>query len=185
MKGTGDNMNPDTNSFESGMYFDRAEAETAVDRLHGLGYAQDDISVMMDDKTREQAFAGQVGAKTTEGVATGAVAGGLLGMMVAGAITAGGAAVVVGTGGVATPFILGPIWAALAGLGIGGATGGVLGGLIGLGVGEQRAKQYEQGLREGGILIAVRPKSGHADSVREALRDKYSTDVAGEVASIR
>lgn len=34
---------------------------------------------MMDDKTREKAFAGEVGAKTSGGVITGAVAGGVLG----------------------------------------------------------------------------------------------------------
>jgi hypothetical protein len=38
------------------MYFDREEASGAVDRLHGLGYGRDDISVMMDDKTREKAL---------------------------------------------------------------------------------------------------------------------------------
>jgi uncharacterized membrane protein len=168
-------------NFETGMYFDRADAETAVDRLHGLGYDERDISVMMDDKTREKAFAGEVGAKATEGLATGAVAGGILGALVAGLTATGGVAAIVGTGGVATPLVIGPMAAALAGLGVGGAAGGILGGLIGLGVGEQRAKQYEQGLREGGILIAVRPKSEHTDKVREALRDRYASEYAGEL----
>jgi hypothetical protein len=164
------------------MYFDRTDSETAVDRLHGLGYDQDDISVVMDDKTREKAFAGEVGAKTTEGIATGAVAGGILGAIVAGLTATGSVAAIVGTGGAAAPLVIGPLAAALAGLGVGGAAGGILGGLIGVGVGEQRAKQYEQGLREGGILIAVRPKSGHTDKVRDALRDRYSSEYAGEAA---
>ncbi len=167
--------------FETGMYFDRAEAESAVDRLNGLGYGQNDISVMMDDKTREKAFANEVGAKTTEGIATGAVAGGLLGAIVAGLTATGGVAAIVGTGGIAAPLVIGPLAAALAGLGVGGAAGGILGGLIGLGVGEKRAKDYEQGLRDGGILIAVRPKSEHTDRVREALRDRYEADYAGEL----
>ncbi len=171
--------------YESGMYFDRNDAETAVERLHGLGYETGDISVMMDDKTREKAFAGEVGAKTTEGVATGAVAGGLLGAIIAGLTATGGVAAIVGTGGVAAPLVIGPLAAALAGLGVGGAAGGILGGLIGLGVGEQRAKQYEQGLREGGILIAVRPKSEHTEKVREALRDRYTSEYVGEVGSGR
>lgn len=171
--------------FEAGMYFGRAEAEAAVDRLHALGYDADDISVVMDDKTREKAFANEVGAKTNEGVATGAVAGGILGAIVAGLTATGGVSAIVGTGGIATPLVIGPIAAALAGLGAGGAIGGIVGGFIGLGIGEHRAKQYEQGLREGGILIAVRPKSEHTDRVREALRDRYSTEYAGEVAAHR
>jgi uncharacterized membrane protein len=175
-----------TNSdYETGMYFDRDEAESAVDRLNGLGYTQNDISVVMDDKTREKAFASEVGAKTTEGVATGAVAGGLLGAIVAGVAATGSVFAVVGTGGVAAPLVIGPLAAALAGLGVGGAAGGILGGLIGLGIGEQRAKQYEQGLREGGILIAVRPKGEHTEKVREALRDRYTADYAGEVSARR
>jgi len=173
------------NYFETGMYYDRDEAETAVERLHGLGYDANDISVMMDDKTREKAFAGEVGAKTTEGVATGAVAGGLLGAIIAGVTATGSVFAVVGTGGAAAPFVVGPLAAALAGLGIGGAAGGILGGLIGLGIGEQRAKQYEQGLREGGILIAVRPKGENTEKVREALRDRYASDYVGEVGARR
>jgi hypothetical protein len=173
------------NNFETGMYFDRADAELAVDRLHELGYAQGDISIMMDDKTRAQAFAGEVGAKTNEGVATGAVAGGILGAIVAGLTATGGIAAIAGTGGIATPLVAGPIAAALAGLGAGGAAGGILGGLIGLGIGEHRAKLYEQGLREGGILIAVRPKSENEGKVREALRDRYASEYAGEAGARR
>ena len=171
----------ENDSYETGMYFGRADAEHAINRLHGLGYDAADISVMMDDKTREQAFAGEVGAKTSEGVATGAVAGGIIGAIVAGLTATGSIAAIATTGGVAAPLVIGPMAAALAGLGAGGVAGGIVGGLIGLGIGESRARQYEQGLREGGILIAVRPKSGHSDKVREALRDRYASDYADEV----
>lgn len=34
--------------FETQIYFDRDPAAAAVDRLHDLGYAQDEIGVMMD-----------------------------------------------------------------------------------------------------------------------------------------
>ena len=52
--------------FESEMYYDREPASAAVDRLHGLGYGRDDISVMMDDKTREKAFSAVVNAKAAK-----------------------------------------------------------------------------------------------------------------------
>ena len=55
--------------FESEMYYAPDSAAAAVDRLHALDYGQDDISVMMDDKTRERAFSSMVKAKGSEGLA--------------------------------------------------------------------------------------------------------------------
>ncbi len=48
-------------------------------------FGRDEISVMMDDKTRERAFSSLVNAKGSEGVAAGATIGGVLGAIVAGA----------------------------------------------------------------------------------------------------
>ena len=55
--------------------------------------------------------------------------------------------------------IAGPIAAALAGAGAGGAAGGLLGALIGYGIPEERVKDYDEGIRKGGILMGVRPRS--------------------------
>lgn len=161
------------------MYFEREPAAAAVDRLHGLGYERDDIGVMMDDKTRERAFSSLVNAKGSEGIAAGATIGGVLGAIAAGLTATGSVAAIAGTGGLATPLVAGPLVAALAGLGVGAAGGGIVGGLIGVGIGEHRAKEYEKGLREGGILVAVRPRSEeHREEIRRALaRD---VDYAGE-----
>ncbi len=181
------------NSFETELYHDPLAAESAVERLHALGYAREDISVMMDDKTRERAFAALTNSKASEGAATGAAVGGVLGAIVAGMTATGSIAAIVGTGGLATPVVAGPLAAALVGLGAGGAAGGVIGGLIGIGVGEHRAKEYERGLRDGGIIIAVKPKAHHDKAQirtafgRERLRDARtgeldaSVDYAGEI----
>ncbi|MFZ0682571.1 MAG: hypothetical protein WA428_00460 [Candidatus Cybelea sp.] len=180
-------------AFESEIYYDREPATAAVERLHNLGYGRDEISVMMDDKTRERAFSSIVNVKGSEGIAAGATIGGVLGAIVAGLTATGSVAAIAGTGGLATPLVVGPLAAALAGLGAGAAGGGILGGLIGVGIGESRAKQYEKGLREGGILVAVRPKSKeHRADVRRALdyerpmsRGEIDPDVeyAGETRS--
>ncbi len=177
--------------FESEMYYEREPASAAVDRLHGLGYGRDDISVMMDDKTREKAFSAVVNAKGSEGIAAGATIGGILGAIVAGLTATGSVAAIAGTGGLATPLVVGPLAAALAGLGAGAAGGGIVGGLIGVGIGEKRAKDYEKGLRDGGILVAVRPKTKeHRADIRKALDSGRSAshdtadravDYAGEV----
>jgi hypothetical protein len=161
--------------YETEMYFDREPAATAVERLHGLGYGPGDISVMMSDKTRERAFGELVHAKASEGVAAGATIGGVLGAIVVGL---GATGLIIGTGGAAAPLIAGPLAAALAGLGAGAATGGVVGGLVGLGIGASEAKRYERGLSEGGILVAVIPKSqAHREDVRRAMA--YDPTVTG------
>ncbi|MDB5860613.1 MAG: hypothetical protein JWQ76_4302, partial [Ramlibacter sp.] len=55
--------------------------------------------------------------------------------------------------------IAGPAAAALAGAGAGAAAGGLLGALVGWGIPEERVKHYEQGIKEGGILMGVKPRS--------------------------
>jgi hypothetical protein len=177
--------------FETQIYYERDPAAAAVERLHRLGYAQDEIGVMMDDKTREKAFAAVVNAKGSEGLAAGGVIGGVLGAIVAGVTATGSIAAIAGTGGLAAPLVAGPLAAAFAGLGAGAVGGGIIGGLIGLGIGESRAKQYEKGLRDGGILVAVQPKSreGRADVRRALDYDRMNTqgeidrsvDYAGEL----
>ena len=52
--------------------------------------------------------------------------------------------------------------AGLAGLGVGGAVGGVTGALIGMGIPEFEAKRYEDRLKKGGILLSV-----HCDTSEE------------------
>jgi hypothetical protein len=66
------------------------------------------------------------------------------------------------------PFIAaGPIMAGLAGLGVGGAVGGITGALIGLGIPEYEAKRYQDRLKSGGILLSV-----HCDTSEEIKRAK-------------
>ncbi|WP_425258906.1 hypothetical protein ACPOLB_25710 [Rubrivivax sp. RP6-9] len=55
--------------------------------------------------------------------------------------------------------IAGPIAAALAGAGAGGAAGSLVGALVGWNIPEERVTQYESGIKEGGILMGVKPRS--------------------------
>lgn len=56
-------------------------------------------------------------------------------------------------------IVAGPIAAALAGAGAGAVTGGVIGALVGAGIPEERVKVYESGLKEGGIVMGVKPRT--------------------------
>ena len=56
-------------------------------------------------------------------------------------------------------IVAGPIAAALAGAGAGAVTGGAIGALVGAGIPEERVKAYESGLKEGGIVMGVKPRT--------------------------
>ncbi|WP_206047068.1 YsnF/AvaK domain-containing protein, partial [Noviherbaspirillum denitrificans] len=81
--------------------------------------------------------------------------GGPRGAVLAAATAAGTSLALPGLGLV----IAGPLAAAAAGAGAGAATGGLLGALVGWGIPEERVKHYESGLKQGGILMGVRPRS--------------------------
>jgi hypothetical protein len=69
-------------------------------------------------------------------------------------------------------IVAGPLAAALAGAGAGGATGGLIGALIGSGIPEDRAKQYESGVKEGGIVMGVNARS---DEDAEYFENEFRT----------
>ena len=143
----------------TGMFRDRESAEGAYRSLSERGYSKDDVNVLMSDETRKKHFSDDdpktdLGNKALEGAAVGAGIGGTLGAILAG-VAAVGSLAIPGVG----LIVAGPIAAALAGLGAGAATGGLVGALVGAGIPEDRAKLYEQGVKEGGIVMGVNPRS--------------------------
>lgn len=144
----------------TGTFRDRESAERAYQSLSSRGYTNDDVSVLMSDDTRRRHFSSDaardtdLGSKAAEGVATGAAVGGITGA-IAGILLAAGTIALPGIGLV----IAGPLAAGLAGLGAGGAAGGLIGGLIGAGIPEERAKLYESDVKNGGIVMGVKPRN--------------------------
>ena len=78
------------------------------------------------------------------------------------------------------PFIAaGPIMAALAGIGVGGAVGGFTGALVGLGIPEYEAKRYEGRLQKGGILTSIHCEtSEEIDRAKEVLKRTGAEDIS-------
>jgi hypothetical protein len=69
--------------------------------------------------------------------------------------------------------------AGLAGLGVGGAVGGVTGALIGMGIPEFEAKRYEGRLQKGGILLSVHcSSSDEVKRAREVVERSGAEDVS-------
>ena len=124
---------------KAGIAKNESQAVSITNRLKTAGFSNNDISVLLPDKTGSRDFAHEQHTKAPEGAATGAGSGAVLG---------GGLGLLLGIGALAIPglgpFIAaGPIMAALAGAGAGAAVGGITGALIGMGIPEYEAKRYE------------------------------------------
>lgn len=167
----------------TGMFRDRASAERAYNNMYERGYRDGDINVMMSDDTRRKYFSkekddkreeGSFGNKALEGAGAGAGIGGAIGAA-AGLIAAIGTSIAIPGLGL---VIAGPLAAALAGAGAGGLTGGIVGALIGAGIPEDRAKKYEQGIKEGNIVMGVRPRS---DEDAGYLEDDWRRNEASDI----
>jgi hypothetical protein len=144
----------------TGMFRDRESAERAYSSLQSRGYSRDDVNLVMSDETRKRHFGentadSDLGDKALEGAGAGSAIGGTLGAIV-GAVAAIGTSVALPGLGL---IVAGPLAAGLAGAGAGGLTGGLLGALVGSGIPEDRAKEYESGVKEGGIVMGVHPRS--------------------------
>ena len=144
----------------TGLFPDRASAERAYDVASTKGYGKDDFNVVMSDETRKRHFPAdgvttELGNKAAEGAGVGGAIGGTLGAVL-GAIVAVGTSIAIPGLGI---VIAGPLAAGLAGAGAGALTGGLIGALAGWGIPEAHAKDYETGIKSGGIVMGVKPKS--------------------------
>ena len=151
----------DNSGMLTGLFRDRDSAERAYQSLSDRGYDKKDVNLVMSDETRKRHFSGsdsqqtELGSKAAEGAGIGGAIGGTLGAIAAAVAAVGTSLVVPGLGLV----VAGPLAAAIAGAGAGGVTGGLLGALIGWGIPEERVKHYEAGIKDGGILMGVKPRS--------------------------
>jgi hypothetical protein len=144
----------------TGMFRDRRSTENAYNSIHERGYTEDEINLVMSKDTHEKYFTEdmeetELGNKAAAGSGAGSAIGGTIGA-VAGVIAAIGTSVVIPGLGL---VVAGPIAAGLAGAGAGGLAGGIIGALIGWGIPKERAKIYESGIKDGHIVLGVKPKN--------------------------
>jgi hypothetical protein len=140
------------------MFTDRTSAEQEYEALVARGYSPKDVNVVMTEEGRKRHFGD--GAKTELGnkALEGAGVGGGIGAVAGGTLAAIAVAATVALPGVGL-IVAGPIAAALAGAGAGAVAGGAIGALVGSGIPEERVKEYESGLKEGGIVMGVKPRT--------------------------
>ncbi len=145
----------------TGMFKDRESAERAYNSLAERGYSDKEINVIMSDETRQKYYPegrdsadSDFDSKALEGAGKGAGIGGTAGAII-GALAAIGTSVALPGLGL---IVAGPLAGALVGAGAGGATGGLIGALVGSGIPEDRAAEYEQGVKNGGIVLGFNPR---------------------------
>src|SRR6202140_364361 len=145
-----------------GIYATQSGAENAIDMLTRSGFPVSDVSVLVPETLGSKDMGTVKATKAPEGATAGATSGAVLGGTL-GLLAGIGALAIPGVG----PLIAaGPIMATLAGLGVGGAIGGITGALVGMGIPEYEAKRYEGRLQKGGILLSVHCTS--SDEVKRA-----------------
>ena len=168
------NINPNTNSnpntyatnpsgtMVTGLFPDRTSAEAAYETAHGRGYTRNDVDLVMSADTRKTHFPHdgtavetELGNKAAEGAGVGGAIGGTIGAIAAAIAAVGTTLALPGLGLV----IAGPLAAAIAGAGAGAASGGLIGALVGWNIPEERVKDYEEGVKQGGSLMGLRTRT--------------------------
>ena len=165
-----------TKPLVTGLFPDRSSAEAAYSSAQERGYKAEDMNMAMSDETRRTHFTGstagkvtELGNKAAEGAGVGGAIGGTIGAIAAAVAAVGTSIALPGLGLV----IAGPIAAAIAGAGAGAASGGLIGALVGWNMPEERVKQYEEGMKNGGILLGLHTRD---DSDAKHLENAWKSN---------
>jgi len=164
-----------------GVFSKVGHAEKAISDLLHHGYGSDDISVFAKDKSKVNVLEEEMDTSVTankggrgksagKGAGLGAISGGALGG-IGGLITGLGLLAIPGIGQIAAA---GPIAATLTGAGVGAGGGGIVGALVGAGMPEKDAKQYEQHLKDGKIIVIVEATEKMQDKVYRTFLSNHT-----------
>ncbi len=147
----------------TGLFDTHDQAEEAVDALRDAGISGADITLIGPDGKNGDA------SGAADGAAVGATLGGVGGLLAGlGAFAIPGIGPVVGAGWLAATFI---------GAAAGGVAGGIVGALTDVGVDEDEAHVYAEGIRRGGTLVSARVGDEHVDAATAILRQSRSVNL--------
>ena len=165
------------------LYDDFTHVQQAVQEMVDAGFDRSDISIVANDadgriqqsglNPHDPAFAD---VKPGDGAGFGAIIGTLVGL---------GVALIPGVGPV---LAAGPLAAALmAGIGAaaGAVTGGMVAGLIDMGVTEEDAAYYAEGIRRGGVLVSVSCPDEWANRAEDILNRHHPVDLDNRTTTWR
>jgi uncharacterized membrane protein len=161
-----------------GVFHDARSAEAALREMLEADFSVGDISVIGRDEITRGKFVDAErrepgGSTAAVGMATGAVAGGLGGLLVGlGLLT---------IPGIGPVLAAGPLASAIAGAGLGAVGGALVGALVDLGVPEDEAPELAEAVRRGAILLAVRASDDMIDRAVGIMERSGAMDVAENV----
>lgn len=167
-----------------GLFDDYSQASNAVSALEGMGLTSNDISLVANNSTGQydqyartapaaDDTTGAVAADATTGAAIGGAVGLLMGL---------GLFVIPGFGPIAAA---GWLTSTLTGAGIGAVTGGLVGLLANAGVPHEEAAYYNEGVRRGGTIVAVRASDDQAHSIAQTLGQYGAVNIEERAAQYR
>ena len=144
----------------TGTFSDQKAAERAYNDLMKKGYTDKDVHVLMSEDTRKHLHGAdnlkiEHGNKALEGAGAGGALGGAVGATILGVMAAASSVAIPGIGLV----VAGPLAGALIGGAAGAAAGGLAGTFVGMGIPEDRAKEFEQDVKHGSIVMGVNPRT--------------------------
>lgn len=162
------------NSLITALFKNPQTAENIYEDLIAQGYKQDDITLVMSEDIHQSYFQNNsdlstpsdLGNRTLEGLGVGAAIGGSVGALAAAIAAIGTSLIIPGLG----LIVAGSLVAGFAGTGAGATAGGLLGALIGSETPNDQTKLLEEGLKKGGVVIAIKT---HSDEEREKIYKKW------------
>ena len=149
----------------SAIYENHKSASKAINELKTHGFNRDDLTVLTSENSSDLNIQIQNDTKTSEGIAAGAIAGGLVGTAISGL-----------TGGLGL-IAAGPIAASLAGAGAGAGAGGLLGGLMGYGMPETEAKLVEEKIGKGYVMLGMKVDDKREDEVKKVFNNNKPSNI--------
>ena len=167
-----------------GLFDDRGAAQNAVRELMSEGFRGEEVSVVSkkpDGKGVEVEYVEEDGHEQigdmAKGAGTGAAIGGAAALLLS--LTA------LTIPGIGPVLAAGPLAALIAGAGIGATAGGLVSGLTRLGLGDDEAHTYAEGLKRGGTLVTVNTDNHHADLAVNLLRRLGAVEIDKRAAEWR
>ncbi len=169
-----------------GLFANHNDAERAVNALEDGGFDRSGFSVVtregaidteteVYEETTDDPSGAGVGAGA--GAVGGTVLGGLAGLLIGtGALLIPGVGPVIAAGSLATALGSTALGAGI-GAGVGAVVGGLVGALVDMGIPEEEAHVYAEGVKRGGILVIAQTDDTRAPVAASIMQNNQALDV--------
>lgn len=170
-----------------GLLDTQQEAASVVQELtRECGCDRSDIGIAARGSKSEVTGGAGVSGDRSDDAASGALKGAGAGAALGGVLGFVAGAASLAIPGVGPIIAAGPIAAALAGAGAGAVAGGLIGGLTKLGVPEEEAHYYAEGVKRGGTLVTVHARNDEsANCAARIMKGHGAVDIEQRASTWR